>query len=102
MNCSRYVCSTSFKPSRGPSLNGLLDDLIRSKQQRLRNDQAERARRFQVDDEIELRRLFDRQISGLCAFENLVDECRGMAINGDRIHAVANESSCFGEAPDAY
>jgi hypothetical protein len=36
--------------------------------------ETERLRRLQVDDEFEPGGLFDRQIGGLCALEDLVDE----------------------------
>jgi hypothetical protein len=53
-----------------PSLN----DLVRALQQRLRDGDAEHLRGLQVDRELELRRLLDREIGGLRALENLVDE----------------------------
>ena len=49
-----------------------LDDLGAG-EDRLRYRQPERLRRFQVDDQIEPRRLLDRQIAGLDALEDLVD-----------------------------
>jgi len=53
-----------------PSLN----DLVRALQQRLRDGDAERLCGLQVDRELELRWLLDRDIGGLRALENLVDE----------------------------
>ena len=52
----------------------LFDHPISSRQHIRRNRQADLLRRLQVDDELELCRLLDRKISGLGAFENLVDK----------------------------
>ena len=51
----------------------LLDHLVRPRQHVRWNRQADLLRRFQIDDEFELRRLLDGQIGGLGALENLVD-----------------------------
>jgi hypothetical protein len=45
----------------------LLDDLIRSHQERLRDRQPERLGRFEIDDQLELRWLLDGQFSRLSA-----------------------------------
>src|SRR5438094_5409259 len=45
-----------------------LDDLIRSQQQRRRDRKAQRLRGLQVNNELELRRLLNREISGLGTF----------------------------------
>ena len=42
-----------------------------------RNRQADLLGGFQIDDQLELRRLLDGQIGGLGAFQNLVDEVSG-------------------------
>src|SRR2546425_10547977 len=55
--------------SRLPSL----DDSIRLKQERLRDGEAERLRRLEVDRQFELRRLLDREVSGLRAFQDPID-----------------------------
>jgi hypothetical protein len=49
------------------------DDLIRAQQHRLRDREAERLRGLEVDHQLELRRLLDRKVGGLRAFEDLVD-----------------------------
>ena len=48
------------------------DHLVRAQQDRLRDRQTERFGGLQVDDQLELRRLFDRKIGGLGALEDLV------------------------------
>ena len=55
--------------SAGP----LLDDLIRPRQHRRRDREAERFGGLQVDHELELRGLLDGQVGGLGALEDLVD-----------------------------
>src|SRR4030095_6410195 len=55
----------------------LLDHLIRPRQQRGRDREAERLGCLEVDQQFERRGLLNREISGLCAFENLVDVRRG-------------------------
>src|SRR5256885_15940039 len=50
-----------------------LDHLVGAQQERLRDRQAERLRGGQADDEIEFRRLLDREVTGLRSAQNLVD-----------------------------
>ena len=56
----------------GHKLTPLVNHLIRSAQQRVRNRQAEGLRRLEVDDQFELRWLLDRQIGWLGALQDLV------------------------------
>ena len=58
----------------------LFDHFIRSRQHIRRNRQADLLCRFEIDDELELRRLLDRQVGGLCAFQNLVDISGGAPV----------------------
>ena len=51
----------------------LLNLLVRAIQQGLRHRQTESLGGLQIDDEFELRRLFDRQVGGFGAFKNLDD-----------------------------
>src|SRR6266849_3721903 len=51
----------------------LLDHLVRPLQQGLRDRQPERLRGFQVDHQLELRRLLDGQVGRFGALEDLVD-----------------------------
>ena len=46
----------------------LPDHLVRAREQRLRDCEAERLRRLQIDDQLELGRLLDGQAGGLGAF----------------------------------
>ena len=56
-----------------------LDYSVRSHQHIRRDRQADLLRRFQIDDELKLHRLLHRDIRGLGAFQNLVDESGGAA-----------------------
>src|SRR6266581_4804367 len=49
------------------------DDLIRPREQRLRDRQPERLCGLEVDDQLEFPGLLDGQVSGLGTLENLVD-----------------------------
>ena len=51
--------------------HALLDDLVRPPQDRRRDRKAKRLCGLQVDHELELRGLLNRQIGGLCAFQDL-------------------------------
>jgi hypothetical protein len=52
----------------------LFDDLVGAQQESFRDLQAQRFGGGQVDDEIELGRLLDRNVRGLRPTQNLVDE----------------------------
>jgi hypothetical protein len=58
------------------SIIQLFNDLIRPRQQRRRDCEAEGLGGLEIDDEIELGGLLDRQATRLAAFENLVDVLR--------------------------
>jgi hypothetical protein len=50
-----------------------LDDFVGRGHQRRQNGEAEGFGGLEVNDQLETRRLIDRQIAGLCAFQDLVD-----------------------------
>src|SRR5215470_13199175 len=75
----------------GPSLN----DLIRPRQHRRRDGQAERLGGLEVDDELELGRLLDREIGGLGTLEDLCHIGSGASIEISEIRAVAHEGACL-------
>ncbi len=50
-----------------------LDEFIHQNQQRLRDREPERFRGLHVDDQLELRRLFDGKVGGLRTLEDLVN-----------------------------
>jgi len=56
----------------------LLDDLIGGQEDRLWDREPERLGRLEVDDELELGRLVKRDLAGLCALQDLVDDACGV------------------------
>ena len=52
------------------------DDLVGAGEDRLQNSEAERLGRLEIDDQLEFRRLLDRQIGGLGALEDFPRKCR--------------------------
>src|SRR5438105_14537667 len=57
-----------------------LDHLIRPEQNRLRNGHTDLFRGFQIDHQLELRRLLDGEIGGFTAFGDLVYIWRGAPV----------------------
>jgi hypothetical protein len=51
----------------------LLDHLVSEREQHRRQFEAKRLRGLEIDDEIKLDRLLDRQFRWLCAVENLIN-----------------------------
>ena len=70
----------------------LLDDLVRAHQERLRDREAERLRGLEVDDQLELGRLLDRQVGGLGALEDLVHVSGITSEHVEHISAIPESS----------
>src|SRR5260370_1239112 len=68
-----------------------IDHLIRPLQQRRRDRQAEGLRGLEVDDQLELRGLLDREVGGLGAPENLVDVASGTSPHLGNIYSIGHE-----------
>src|SRR5438270_7866644 len=68
---SPSCCVPRARACRRPLVS--LNDFVRLQQQRLRDRQSERLGRLQVDYQLELGRMLDRELTGLGALENLVD-----------------------------
>src|SRR5882672_4984312 len=79
-----FCCPRSERPWRTESNSAidraLLNHLIRALQERRRDRQPEGLRGLEVDDQLELSRLFDGEIGGLRTLENAVD-VRGRALH---------------------
>src|SRR4051794_35984193 len=73
-----------------------LDDLVGSGEQQRRNGDAERFCRKQINNEIELGGLFDRDIAGLGPAQNLVDQLRGAPKQVKEVRSVGHERSGLG------
>ena len=73
----------------------LFDHLIGAGQQRLRQVEAKRLRSLHVDDEIELGRLLDRDVSWLCPTQNLVNKLSGASKLVSLVRSVRNQTSRF-------
>jgi len=70
-------------------LKSLLNHLVGAGEERLRHGQAEGFRGFQVDDQLELGRLLDRQVGGLGTSENPADIRPSLAIYAGGFGSVA-------------
>src|SRR6266849_9947573 len=80
-----------FTPCRSPG--ALLNHLIGAQQQRLRDREAEGLGDLEVDHQLELGRLFDRQVTWFCALEDLVDVFGGTAQHFVEISAIAQQET---------
>ena len=65
---------------------------VRAQKNRGWNGKAKRLGGLHVDHEFERRRSLDRNVGGLGAFEDLVDEDGGATIECQKVRAVAEES----------
>src|SRR5215475_4514886 len=69
---------------------------VRPVQQRLRNRHADLFRRFEIDHQLELRRLFEGNVSRLGALENFIDEDRSAAKWFTAVCAVGHQAAVVG------
>jgi hypothetical protein len=73
----------------------LLDHLVRAQQNILRDRDSERLRRLEVDRQLELGGLLDRQIAGLRAFKDLVDVDGSPTVQRNEARRVAHQGASF-------
>src|ERR1051325_9555830 len=87
------LCFTSISvlSTRYSSLSS--DQLIRLRQHVRRNRQADLLGRFQIDDELELRRLFHWQVWRLSAFQDLVDHRRYASVRFGLVGSVGHQAT---------
>ena len=71
----------------------LLDDLVRPLEQRLRDRQAQRLGRLEVDHELPFCRLLDREIGGLDALQDLVREGGRSAEQIQEVRRIGHKTS---------
>src|SRR5439155_22135231 len=75
VNSGRISWSTLrslFSSARHEVVLDSFNDLIRPQQERWRDREAERLRGLHIEDQLELRRLLDREVGGLGALENAI------------------------------
>jgi hypothetical protein len=66
-----------WPPRQAARLAASFDDLVGKGEDRSRDRQPQRLRRLEIDNQLVLGRLLDRQVGGLGAFEDLVDVSGG-------------------------
>src|SRR5512144_3014119 len=84
----------------GSDMATLLDDLVRSQQQRLWDREAERLRGLEVDYQLELGRLLDGQLGGPGTLEDLVHEDRRAPPDVVDVRAVAHQTAGLDVLPE--
>src|SRR6516164_2885770 len=72
-----------------------LNDLVGGGQQRFRDGEAEGLGGFEVDDQFELGRLFDRDIGRLRPPQNLVDKDSGAPVPVPEVWSIGHQTSSF-------
>src|SRR6266568_5510317 len=82
-------------PRRRLSDAASLDHLVRAQKQRLRDCEAECPGGLQVDDNIELSGLLDREIAWLRALENLVHVASGTTVEVGKVHSIGHQTPKF-------
>src|SRR5262245_58781583 len=75
----------------------LLDDLVRPRQHRRRDREVEGLRGFEVDDQLERRRLQHGQIGGLGALQDLASVEAGLPIRVHQAGCVAHQATSLDE-----
>src|SRR5205085_7312252 len=76
-----------------PEVTALFDHLVGEREQFWRYGQAERVRSLEIDHEIELGRLLNRQVRGLGATDDPVHVRRGAPMQVGRIDAIGDQSA---------
>src|SRR5262245_43997832 len=72
-------------------MRGLLDHLVGAAQQRERNGDAERLGGLEVDDQLDLSGLLNRQLGRLLAFEDAASVEARLTIQVDKVGTVAHQ-----------
>src|SRR6516164_629247 len=69
-----------------------LDDLVGADKDRVRDGEAERSCRLEIDDQLEPGRLFHRKIAGLCAAQELGElPAHGVSPQGNNQRPIADQ-----------
>ena len=75
----------------------LFDQLVGARQQRLRDGDAERLCRLEIDHQFKFGRRLDRKIGGLLTLEDAINVIRGTAVLVDIIGPIRDEAARSGE-----
>src|SRR5215831_18098659 len=90
------VRTVIFLFMRHPSIAPLsFDHLVGSRKHVRRNRQPDLFRGLQIDDELELSWLLDRQIGWLCAFQDFIHVGGGASVLVEKVHAVVQKPPGF-------
>src|SRR5207245_10733062 len=89
--------ATRASVRRGARAGSSLDDLVRSHAERLGNRQSQRFGSLEVNDQLEVCRLLDREIGGPGALQDLVDKNGRTSVEHGKIDAVRDKGSGFRE-----
>src|SRR3954453_4302921 len=73
----------------------LLDHLVGAAEQRQRHVEAERLGGPEIEDQLDLRGLLDRQVSGLLALENAAGVDAALTVRIRKAVSVADEAACY-------
>src|SRR4051794_2750323 len=73
------------------------DHLVGAREQQLRHGEAKRLRRLNVDDQLKLRRLLDRQIGGVGPLEDLSRVNTLEAIDIRKARPITEQAAVVGE-----
>src|SRR5262245_66342910 len=98
-------CTESVKPRSSlalwihPSFAFSFNHLVGEREQPVRNLEAERLGGLEVDHQLELGRLLDRQIARLGALENPADVNAGLAIGVRKVRSIAHQTPGCGVLP---
>ncbi len=79
--------------SQPPERSRLFDHLVRPEQHRLRNRQADLFRRFEIDNQLEFRRLLNRNVRWLCAFQDLGDHRSHAPVAFDLLRPIGHQAA---------
>jgi hypothetical protein len=77
--------------------HALVDHLVRSRQDRLRNGKAERLRGLHIDHKLELRGLLDGEVGRLSTFEDLIHVGGNPPVEVGEVDAVRCQRAGFHE-----
>src|SRR5437764_8993589 len=86
-----------MQPRRWPAQAGRgasFDNLVRAGEEGLRYGQAERLGGLQVDDQLEIGGLFDRQFSRVGTFEDLGNINRSLDVSANDAWRIADKAAC--------